>query len=462
RSVKVGGVEVVAIWDGGNLASAYLPIARQPRKWKGPNPDKNGVSPPDAGELLPGDKKWPSVVVKLMEKDGAIVDEATGSKWGIDGRAYEGALKGWTLAPVDDCVVCKYFAYVADYREAFTKDPTPQPPPPKGDGEKDKVDPNKKVRQVAGSAEFQRLLPKPFGVIKAIDPKARTASLLLDGEKMAKVWSVEADAEVHVNGFWGRLDQFKVNDRVWVWLKLDRTKTPVSVAMIADEVSTQDIRHDPDDKKASPAKFSSEQIETKRSAQRDHLRKLWADGGLPGTLAFHHVFSGELEVMLDHEAMRWGRSLKYGDGVELTADPPIKAVVKSVAPWRERTTVRLVVGELQSSGLKTGQRIGVKMPPPSKEVDESPYPPDIGRKRTDDERVEWFLASIYCVCGVGSDTCTGHFYTLASCNPNGCGAPNATRDEVRDLIGKGKSDKEIWDQLLKDRGPLMLRPHLKP
>ena len=137
--------------------------------------------------------------------------------------------------------------------------------------------------------------------------------------------------------------------------------------------------------------------------------------------------------------------MKEGDQVELTADPPIKAVVKSVTPWRERTTVRLVMGELESSELKLGQRIGLKMKAPAKDVDESPYPPDIGRTRTEDEQVEWFLASMYCVCGIGADTCTGHFYTLASCNPNGCGSPNATRDEVRELIGKGKSDKEIWE-----------------
>ena len=151
-----------------------------------------------------------------------------------------------------------------------------------------------------------------------------------------------------------------------------------------------------------------------------------------------------------------------GDKVELTAEPPIKAVVKAVTPWRERTNVRLVVGELESSELKMGQRIGLKMKSPAKEVDDSPYPPDLGRKRTTDERVEWFLASIYCVCGVGKATCTGHFYTLASCNPNGCGAPQATREEIRGMIEKGKSDKDIWDALLKDRGPLLARPHLKP
>lgn len=433
---KVGGKEVIAIWDSVSTASAYFPVARQPRKWKAPKPNKDGVSPPDAGELLPGDKELPPKEVKLVVKGGAIIDEVTESKWGIDGRAYEGPLRGWTLDPVDDCVVCKYFAYVSDYRV---------PPAPPAPAAKDKP--------IAGTAEFLRLLPKPFGVVKAIDVKGRTVSLLLDGEKTAKVWPVEPDAEVWVSGTWGRLEQFKPDDKVWVWLKLDRKKQPVSVAMMADATSAADIRGTPN---------ATEGVDAKRNEQRAFLRKQWEQFGLSGTLTFHHVFSGELEVMLDHEAMRWGRSLKEGDKVELTADPPIKGVVKLVTPWRERTTVRLVVGELESSELKLGQRIGLKMKAPAKEVDESPYPPDLGRKRTTDERVEWFLASMYCVCGVGKDTCTGHFYTLASCNPNGCGAPQATREEIRGMIEKGKSDKDIWDALLKDRGQLMTRPHLKP
>ena len=110
--------------------------------------------------------------------------------------------------------------------------------------------------------------------------------------------------------------------------------------------------------------------------------------------------------------------------------------------------------------MKAGQRILVKMTTPLQEVDDSAYPSDIGRERTKDERVEWFLANIYCSCRVGTETCTGMFYTLSSCNPNGCGMPNFTRDEIRDMIAKGKSDKDIWDSLLKDRGALMLKPHL--
>ena len=68
---------------------------------------------------------------------------------------------------------------------------------------------------------------------------------------------------------------------------------------------------------------------------------------------------------------------------------------------------------------------------------------------------------MYCVCGVGKDICTGDFYTLASCNPNGCGAPNGTRKDIGKLIDAGKTDKEIWDELVKDRGPEMTRPHLR-
>ena len=160
--------------------------------------------------------------------------------------------------------------------------------------------------------------------------------------------------------------------------------------------------------------------------------------------------------------MRWARSLSRGDTVHIQADPPIKAVVKAVTPWRERTQLRLVVGELAAADLKPGDRVFVKMTPPSQAVLGSPYPPDIGRPRTTDERIEWFLASTYCTCKVRGDICTGHFYTLSSCNPNGCAAPNETRRQVRELIDKGLTDREIWDALLKDKGPLLLAPHLLP
>src|SRR5205823_2729616 len=87
--------------------------------------------------------------------------------------------------------------------------------------------------------------------------------------------------------------------------------------------------------------LTSAEFEAKRSEQREKLRKRWLDEGLPGTVMFLHL-SGEMEVMLDHETMRWARSLKLGDKVTLPGSKPIPAVVKDVRAWRERTQLRLV------------------------------------------------------------------------------------------------------------------------
>jgi hypothetical protein len=370
-----------------------------------------------------------------------------------------------------------------------------------------------KIKEVAGTAEFLRSLPKHFATLKAIDLPNRRVSLLIDGEKLPKVWPLTPDAEIKIAGWWGRLDQFAAGDRVWVWFKNDRKKQPVAVSMLADEWSEQDIHGGgvrlvsktknelvikPAGGKERMLKLSKGQVqrgtsqaapdtlkvgervyfqttqgtvrlildapafENSRKAQQTILRKRWLDQGLPGTITFLHVFSGEMDFMLDHEAMRWGRSLKLGDKVTLQADPPITAIVKHVAPWRERTQLRLVVHSNDQADLVLGQRMLLRMPAPSAEVETSTSPPDLDRKRTRNERIEWFLASIYCTCGVGADTCTGHFYTLASCNPNGCGMPNMMREILAKKIDKNLTDKQIFEELLKEYGPSLTRPHLAP
>jgi hypothetical protein len=361
---------------------------------------------------------------------------------------------------------------------------------------------NDKIKEVAGTAEFLRSLPKHFATLKAVDPARRTVTLLLEGETLAKVWPLTPDAEVKVTGWWGRLDQFTPGDRVWVWFHTDRKKQPDAVHMLADELSEQDIHgpgvtlvaRDATSITVKPVKgekrtlkvsqpteqlpldkpvyvqtkgnaarlvLAPEQFEARRAEQKAALRKRWGDEGLPGTVMFLHL-SGEMELMLDHEAMRWGRSLKLGDKVSLQADPPIQAVVKQVQPWRERTQLRLVVHGTDQTDLSVGQRIRLKMPAPPEEVDAALLPPDLDRPRGKQERVEWFLASIYCACKVKGDGCTGHFYTLASCNPNGCAMPNHMRNVLGELIDKGLTDKQIFDQLLQDHGPDLLRPHLEP
>ncbi len=364
-----------------------------------------------------------------------------------------------------------------------------------------------KVREIAGVAEFLRGVPKHFATLQSIDPARRRVALLIEGEKLAKAWDLGPEAEVKVTGWWGRLEQFKPGDRVWAWFQTDRQKQPVAILMLADELSEQDIHDVPwalvdltethatfgvgkTDRKlerttatvldgAAKGKrayfqsagekmdrvrliLNSGTFEKRRAEQRAWLNKRWEDDGLPGTVTFLHPLSGELEVMIDHEAMRWARSLKAGDSVTLRATPPIKGVVRDMRPWRERTQLRLVVAATDQGDLRLGQRVALKMAVPSVAVQEALLPPDIGRRTDRHDRIEWFLASTYCTCIVRGNVCTGHFYTLASCNPNGCGQPNFMRKEIGKLIDEGKTDEQIFGILLKDQGPMLLKPHLLP
>ncbi len=359
------------------------------------------------------------------------------------------------------------------------------------------------AKEVAGTAEFLRSVPKHFATLQAVDRDRSQVTLLIEGETLPKVWPLTPDAEVKLCGWWARLDQFTIGDRVWVWFQTDRKKQAVAVALLADELTEQDmhgpgvtlVARDGESIALKPVTGANRTLKTKgakelaadkpvyvqshgdtarlvldaaafvtqRDEQKASLRKRWLDEGLPGSVSFLHRFSGEMELMLDHEAMRWGRSLKPGDKVTLATDTPIVAVVKDVRPWRERTQLRLVVAGADQTDLSAGQRVKLKMPAPPAEVEKSPLPPDLDRPHGNKaERVEWFLASIYCTCKIKGDGCTGHFYTLASCNPNSCGMPNHVREVIAKEIDKGLTDRQILEQLCKERGDDLLRPHLLP
>ena len=431
------GRPCVVFWYGPTrTAAAYRPVAQSPAK----DPKTRELKLSRCGKV----------------PTAPFVDDETGSRWDIAGRAISGELKGWTLEWLDGTQV-KWYAWAAEYPKTTVhgvQAPAPKP----------KVKVNDAIKEVAGTAEFLRAVPKKFAALKGVNVAKQTVTLHCEGENEAKEWPLTADAEVKVQGWWGRLDQLKLGERVWCWFKLDRAKQPVAVFMLADALSERDI-HGPKPGKSARDREPRplpDNFEAVRAEQRAWLRQRWLSEGLPGGIGFLHVYSGEADVLLDHEALRWARSLKVGDRVELAATPPIKAVVKQVTPQREKTQVRLVAHSVDLADLVTGQRVRLKMPAPAASVDDDPLPPDVDRPRGKEERVEWFLANIYCTCGVEGDVCTGHFYTLASCNPNGCGAPNATRKLIAGKIEQGLTDRQIFEELLQQRGPLMLRPHLLP
>lgn len=447
------GNSIVIFWDGPQQsATAYAPIAEKRAAVK--ELGVQGVVEDTSKDLL-------EFAVDERTPEAPYVDKATGSRFDLAGRCVDGKLKGWTLRTYD-AVMVKWFAWAADYPYtvlAEHKLTAPKGAPPKEAPKlvppMAKVDPKTAVIEVAGTAEFLRATPKKFGTFHAYDAKTRTITLQLDGEATPKAWPVLPDAEIKRAGWWGRPEELQAKERIWVWFACDRAKQPNAILMLCDANTELDIHGKP-----TPEGFAKLQ-----QAQQASLTKRWQQEGLPGSISFAHI-AGEVEVMLDHEAMRWGRSLTVGTKVQLTepdnSAATIAAVVKDMKAWRERTRVTVVVNGTDIAPLVSGKRTFLRMPTPSDAILTSIYPPDMEQPRTKEERVEWFLASIYCTCKVTNDICTGDFYTLASCNPNGCGMPNATRRQIGTWIEQGWTNRQIFDALRKERGERVCQPHLVP
>jgi hypothetical protein len=490
---EIDGKACVILWqDTTKTAAAFCPVASPPKKLK--------AAPRNL--TLDRDTKITNAPFR---------DKETSSRWDITGRAVDGELKGWTLEWLDGVQV-KWFAWAAEHSNTTIYDPKKQGA--------DKPNVKDAINEITGTAEFLRAVPKKFGSLQKVDVAKHQVTVIFEGDKAATTWTLTPDAEVKVWAWWGRLEDLARGieldrPRVWAWFKVDRAKKPVAIFMLADDLSEQDIHGDGltvksiDDKKIvfTFAKDKTREVargeclfrrndksadlkelkpmdrvflcqmrggdhpfdlidrasfEVMRTAQKNLLREQWLKKGLPGTVGFLHLYSGEVDVLLDHEAIRWGRSLQPGSKVALVVTPPINAVVKSVTAQREKTQLRLVVKSFDLAELTTGQRVQLKMPAPSADVENDPAPPGIDLPKTKEERINWFLANIYCTCTIGGDGCTGHFYTLASCNPNGCGAPNATRQYLGRKIDEGWTNRQIFQMLLEQRGPQMLRPHLLP
>ncbi len=118
---EIGGEPLVVLWEPRtSTASAYRPVASQPRKFKAPAPDKYGISKPDEGtptgngEVLASRKLTLDVAPK--QAAGRFQDRETKSFWDVAGRCVDGELKGWTLEWVDG-VQAKWFAWAAEYPE---------------------------------------------------------------------------------------------------------------------------------------------------------------------------------------------------------------------------------------------------------------------------------------------------------------------------------------------------------
>jgi len=359
-----------------------------------------------------------------------------------------------------------------------------------------------------GRATLLRAAIKPYAAFLKADAAKGEILLRMETDSQEKAWPLDPDAEVRVHGSWGRLDELPAGERVWVWIRPDRQNKPKSVFLIADEISEQDIHQvpyalasvDPDKREIEvrrkldgkkeesrtlkvPASIElpgktggtlylqtaagdvrrlvdAEGLEAIRRAQGERLAERWRKEGLPGSVAALHAQTGEAEVLLDHEAMRWGRSVKPGDRVKLLLAPAVEAVVTDARPWNEKTRLTLATFGKDLADLHPGARVRVSVKEPAADTLKAKIPPDAGRAREGAARAEWLLASTYCACSISGDGCTGMYYTLAACNGMTCGMPNRVRKFVSPLVEKGLADPEILERMEKEFGASIWKPHL--
>ena len=349
---------------------------------------------------------------------------------------------------------------------------------------------------------------KPHAAFRGVD--AGKITLRVEGETEDRAWPLDADAEIRVKGYWGAVEDLVPGERVWVWARVDAESKVRAVFMVADEISEQDIHQVPwaltaVDRRTIELRRKldgkTEQVRTLRvpasmelpatapavyvqstgdelvriadaaalaalkEAQKARLDERRAKTGLPGTVTALHLLSGEIEVALDHEAIRRGRALKPGDKATLhlgkpfdaAQGKPVPVLVQEVRPWYERTRLTLVSNGRELADVAPGRRVGLT--PPAADLPPK-GPPDAERPREAAARAEWMLASTYCSCSIAGDVCTGMFYTLAACNTMTCGMPKRVRGFVGPLIEKGLTDREIFEKLEAELGPAIWKPHL--
>jgi len=514
---EIDGEPLVVLWESStNSAAAYRPVANQPRKFQGPNPDKSGVSPPDAGIPLPaGTVELPSRGLTLEYRaataTGLVIDKESQSRWDVAGRAVEGELKDWTLTWIDSTQV-KWFAWSAEYPETqvYGQSKTTADFKPL----------NESNTEIAGPLGNQDVTVRHFAILQNFDTERQQLTLQVDGDAETTECSLEPGAEVWYSGWWGRLDQFAKGDRVWVWFSTNRNQTN-TISLLSDELSEQNFYGAGTIESVSSANTDTSSVVVKLSrggksvertidvptgnlpqgerissanalkkgdacffqTTRDKARMVWTptefaqhrteqmarqsqrwtDDGLPGIVAFHHADPRLVELMLDHESMFWGRTLRPGDRVTLRNRVSVPAIVRQLRPWRERTQVLLELERALPSDSSANRRILVKLEtvPENVNVDE---PPGLDQPRSAAERVDWLMSGIYCTCGM-HDMCAGHFYTLAACDSFGttpCGLAKRTRENITKGVQQGQTDRDLFEEVLKERGAKLLRPHMSP
>ncbi|MBI3877294.1 MAG: DUF3179 domain-containing protein [Verrucomicrobia bacterium] len=433
-----------------------------------------------------------------------FMDKETFSHWNIEGRAVEGPLKGKTLVWLPG-VQCKWFAWAAEYPNTSIYTPADK----RAEASEAIV-----ARLIQGERLDWQKLVKTTGHLVNMDPAGKSLTVFTDHDKKEHQLWFTPQTEYHVEGAFGSLAEFSPGQSVYVIATVNEKKELASVHALADDLSMQAMarplvlkEYDRkngrlsfiDEKSRKPTVelnvnantrfpaepsaqiqpgrvyyFTSTHTGTERTAtelldesafearknqrlqrQRDDLLK----HGLSGTVLNVDAANHRIEVMIRRSDTWFARSWRLNAAVQFmaAAQPTVAGKIIAVQPDYSRVRIRLDFTGLATPEVQAGDEVAILGKLPDK-IDFD-APPDLGRFIGRQERIDYFLSTIYCSCGMLGSSCAGHWNTLAACQLHGCGMPNLITKLVGERIDVGKTDEAILAELIERNGKNILKLH---
>lgn len=363
---------------------------------------------------------------------------------------------------------------------------------------------------------FFSSLVRVFGRFESVDPATRTLTFVEDGSGARRTQPLVTDTDVLIQEQPAQFSDLRAGERVW--LALDRGRSSAeygAVRFVTDEPTYQALHGawytvegvEPGSRAVTlvaGARLQGQRLTLPAAAgfrlragsRQEGLEALqpgmvvryqtrhaegrceiaaaisqlgWAlekarrgaelDTALEAQGAPAHLLAADgsdWQVLVHRAGSAWARGLRAGDSLPLRLADGTTATgrVTGLGPWGEKTRVALQVSGRPAPPPGTLFRVMVPRPRLSS------LPAGLGIAAQPEERIEWFLSSIYCTCSIAGDRCTGHLFTLSLCDHKGCGKPNSMKQVLSGYIREGLTDAEILKRLLAEEGPELLVPHL--
>jgi len=356
-----------------------------------------------------------------------FMDKETFSHWTIEGRALDGPLKNKTLRPLP-FVQCKWWAWAAEHPQSEIYDPT------------------RKVefkRRAPGKAQYikgERLDWDSLAKTRAsvVAHTAESITLRRENSEAAHQVRITPHTEFYSGGKMVTEASWRPGQNVWILATRDEKKNWQTLLSIADEESMRvmSAANEPD---------SWHEVAPLRAQ---------GDVRMFGTVLDRT--NNNLTLLIRRSDSYQARLLKQRAKIFVHEKEKIPAQITSLEPDYSRMRLGIAL-----SRTNCDVQVGDVLQITAKQVKNKPseLPPDLGRFKERQARIDYFLSTIYCACGMMGDSCAGHWNTLAACKIHGCGMPNVVTSLVEKSISEGRSDKEILQQLIAEHGKIILRQH---